>query len=475
MLNIAERLNSTKLKINHLIQKAIIFKEESNYKEAKKTWNEAEKLLSEGDKNNYWYTIKHNQAVTLKIMGDYPKALEIYNELENACDKGKEFGTYIAILSSKAACYTDRGDYKEALECLEKAITICKKQFGEEHHEYAGLLLHEGNIFSRQGEAEKALRNYNKAYLVAARIFGKDSLYCIPHKQNIANALMGLGTFEESKKLYEEIIVFYNEFESSIQFKRNVSIIHNLANCLVNMSKTCSELEEKKEYLCQALKKYNNVLIVRKEILGEQHVDYATTLNNIGNVYVEEKSFELAYHYHNKSAYILMKNYIQEQITANQIEFLSALDNFARIISYTGVFEYLIECKDSSDHVKNSIEVLKYIVSIQNKELIFSQMEKATIIGALQELIQEQNEIVVKPYALAYYLLTKLYKLHGQEVEAKQVLEEFAKAASVDADKVTQHLLAAAQKELPSVAMAVTSWVSRTSEDGLVVKGGRAI
>ena len=459
MLNIAERLNSTKLKINHLIQKAIIFKEESNYKEAKKTWNEAEKLLSEGDKNNYWYTIKHNQAVTLKIMGDYPKALEIYNELENACDKGKEFGTYIAILSSKAACYTDRGDYKEALECLEKAITICKKQFGEEHHEYAGLLLHEGNIFSRQGEAEKALRNYNKAYLVAARIFGKDSLYCIPHKQNIANALLALGKFEESKKLYEELIDFYNEFESDIQLKRNISIIHNLANCLVNMSKTCSELEEKKEYLCQALKKYNNVLIVRKEILGEQHVDYATTLNNIGNVYVEEKSFELAYHYHNKSAYILMKNYMQEQITAEQTEFLAALDNFVRIISYTDVFEYLIKCKDSRDHVKNSVEILKYIASIQNKELTYSQTEKATVVEPLKELLQKQNEIVVKPYSLAYYLLIKLYKIHGQEVEARQVLEGFGKAASVDRDKVTQYLLAAAQHELPAAA----SWVERVS------------
>jgi hypothetical protein len=104
--------------------------------------------------------------------------------------------------------------------------------------------------------------------------------------------------------------------------------------------------------------------------------------------------------------------------------------------------------------------------------LDYNQLKKATIIEPLQELLQKQGEIVVKPYSLAYYLLTKLYKIYGQEVEAKQVLEEFVKAASVDEDKVTQHLLSVAQKELPSVAIAPTSWVQRISGDELATKKG---
>jgi len=100
--------------------------------------------------------------------------------------------------------------------------------------------------------------------------------------------------------------------------------------------------------------------------------------------------------------------------------------------------------------------------------LAYSRIEKTTIIEPLQVLLREQEEIGVKPYALAYYLLIKLYKMHGQEVEARQVLEEFAKAASVDKDKVTQHLLAAAQQELSSVEIAApTSWVQRVTEDSL--------
>ena len=70
--------------------------------------------------------------------------------------------------------YNSLGEYSQAKELLEKALTIRKKIFGEDHADiatsYNGLAI----VYNSEGEHNQAKEFLEKALTIRQKIFGED-------------------------------------------------------------------------------------------------------------------------------------------------------------------------------------------------------------------------------------------------------------------------------------------------------------
>ena len=70
--------------------------------------------------------------------------------------------------------YNRLGQYNQAKELYEKALTICKKIFGEDHADVATSYNNLALVYNTLGEYNQAKELHEKALLVRKNIFGED-------------------------------------------------------------------------------------------------------------------------------------------------------------------------------------------------------------------------------------------------------------------------------------------------------------
>ena len=145
-----------------------------------------------------------------------------------------------------------------------------------------------------------------------------DQVKLIPHLQAFAKEIKYL--FQENRSIYS----------ISPEFRKTdiLQIYLFLAQALHYYC----ELEKAKEYHEWALK-------IQKEQLGANHVDVATSYNNLGTVYSDTGDLEKA-----KECYHWALKIQKEQLGANHVDVATSYNNLGTVYSDTGYLEKAKEC-----------------------------------------------------------------------------------------------------------------------------------
>ncbi len=133
-----------------------------------------------------------------------------------------------SLLFNTGYTLSDLGDYKNAISYYERALTVWKRIYTENHQVTATCLNNLGTIYSRLGNYGKAIEYYEKTLSVYTNVLGKDHEY--------------------------------------------------VATCLNNLGVAWADFDEPKN----AIGYYEEALTIWKVIYGEQHPQVATGLNNLG-------------------------------------------------------------------------------------------------------------------------------------------------------------------------------------------------
>ena len=68
------------------------------------------------------------------------------------------------------------GDYKKQLECIERALPIFEKQYGQDHIEYAIVLVDLRRAHGNLGEYKKQLECIERALPIYEKQYGQDHI-----------------------------------------------------------------------------------------------------------------------------------------------------------------------------------------------------------------------------------------------------------------------------------------------------------
>ena len=231
-----------------------------------------------------------------------------------------------------------------------------------------------------------------------------DRVKLIPHLKTFAKEIKYL--FQENRSIYS----------ISPEF-RETDILEIYLFLAPTLHYYC-ELEKAKEY-------YEWALIIQKEQLGANHVDVATSFNNLGNVYSHTGDLEKA-----KECYDWALEIKKEQLGANDVAVAAFYNNLGNVYSKTGDLEKAKECHNWALKIKkeqlgaNYVGVATSYKNLGNVYNMTGALEKAKeCYEWALEIEKEQLGANHVKVAGSYYNLGVVYITKGDLEKAKQYHE----------------------------------------------------
>lgn len=190
------------------------------------------------------------------------------------------------------------GNVEQALEFQNRALNICKTQFGEKSIKTAGIYNNIGLTYSGNDNA-KSLENYTKALNIYIAVYGEGAV-----KPSIAIAYNNIGIIYKQKNELNQSLDYFEKALILWQ-KINGDTHPTVAFTLSNIGQVFTERNsyiKATDYLTQSLNIYTKVF-------GRKHPEVANTLNLLGNVYEKQGKYSQSL------------DYFQQALVANSSSF----------------------------------------------------------------------------------------------------------------------------------------------------------
>jgi tetratricopeptide (TPR) repeat protein len=143
--------------------------------------------------------------------------------------------TYIAIrlLHHAGGYLQDYAHYDEAERFYQKALSLNKKIFGDEHRSVAATLYEIGVLYFRQGKYEDAEKLYLRALAIFEKILGDQPYYILNY---IPPTLDALGILYRNQQKYEKAMEFHcralkihKEVAGGVEYAPGAITLQNIA------------------------------------------------------------------------------------------------------------------------------------------------------------------------------------------------------------------------------------------------------
>ncbi len=340
---------------------------------------------------------------------------------------------YIAIcFNNLGLAYMKMGKYKESILFLEAALKIDIDCYGYINSNTATDLSNLGRVRKAlfvQKVLEKktvddsevlefcscAINCYKKAYNIDEKVFGIH-LDMSSYLKDIGIIYYTMTFFDKAIRSYEDAKNIYKEIYGSEQ--------HPIVIGMAMAIRILRQYQYKNDFSPDV----NQIEVYIK--LGDHYLSQLEVIKAIEHY---ERAIVLAPEQalvdHNLAC---CYNICNEQVLAIEcFERATNLSPTSAVFCEYGHFLYQLVNKTAPINrellEKAILQLIQTIKLADNTSIICCELEKPVIEEYLQQLIEEQGEIIVKPSCLAYYLLIKSHFILGHYLDAKQSLDNFEK------------------------------------------------
>lgn len=240
---------------------------------------------------------------------------------------GKTHQDYAVLLLDMSLFYQQRGDIKQAAEYGRRAVQVYQDNHLPKNEVYVTIACLAGGYYGLLDEYTTAYLYINDAYKVCLKVCGKSHPY-YPTLVRLFTKLEGqLGNYYLNQHNYEESIAHYRHGlilcdEAHGKNEQYAVLQNNLADVYKN-----------KGDFTNALTTHRESLALRKKLYGEQHYEYAVSLNNIATTYMEMGEEKQAI------PYLLQTKQILERLNKRDDFYATTLGNLGNLYHNLGNFK----------------------------------------------------------------------------------------------------------------------------------------
>ena len=238
-----------------------------------------------------------------------------------------------AIFSKIGNVYSDQGDFEKALEYHLRSLAIDEKVHGKEHPYGAISNSNIGSVYDDKGDYKKALEYYLRALGIFEKVLGKEHPSTATSYNNIGSVYSEQGDYKKALEYYLRSL--------AIQEKVHGKDHPDTAISYSNIGSVYSYQGDYKK----ALEYFLRGLVIFEKVHGKEHPDTATYYNNIGNVYSYQGDYKKALEYFLRGLVIFEKVHGKEHpdtatyynnignVYSNQGDYKKALEYFLRSLA----------------------------------------------------------------------------------------------------------------------------------------------
>ena len=255
----------------------------------------------------------NNLAELYPAMGEYAKAEPLFQEALRIRQKvlGQNIPTRRPSLNNLAVLYQAMGEYAKAEPLLQEALRIRQKVLGPEHPDTAASLNNLAVLYQAMGEYAKAEPLYQEALRIRQKVLGPEHPDTATSLNNLAVLYRAMGEYAKAEPLYQEALrIRQKVLGQNIPTRRPASITWPCCTGLWASTPKPNRSTRKRSgsgrrFLGQNIptrrrasitwpcctriwastpkpnRSYQEALRIRQKVLGPEHPDTATSLDNL--------------------------------------------------------------------------------------------------------------------------------------------------------------------------------------------------
>jgi len=390
----AQDITSDTTLANNYFEKAVIFKDSTQYDSAIVYFEKASilyqkyklwrKYLQSETKHGECYQKQRqfNQTIAIIKPAIEKSLLHINVNDTIVADVYHILGLHYYYLS----------EFDKTIFYWDKTLQIRIELLGEKHTSVANSYNNIGIIYRIENEYDLALRNYFKALQIRKELLGEKHT-------DLAGSYNSIGIAYWEKSEYD--LALQNYFKALQIWKEQFGEKHSLVSTSYNNIGIV--YADKNEYDL-SLQYYFKSLQIKKELLGEKHSSIATSYNNIGTIYRVESEYDLALQYGFKALQIDI-----ELLGEKHMSVASDYYNIAGIYADKNEYDLSLQYLFKSIQIRKELLGEKHISVVNNYlgigivysnqneyDLALQYYFKALQIG--KELLGEKHTTVANSY-----------------------------------------------------------------------------
>jgi CHAT domain-containing protein/Tfp pilus assembly protein PilF len=310
----------------------------------------------------------------------------------------------IAYLFEKAFHLYEDGQYKDAIDSFAQVCEIVEQKFGERHPAYADSLNTLAAIYIDMGDYTKAEPLCQKALEIQGRVLGENHSDYADSLNTLAAIYIDMGDYTKAESLCQKALEIrqrdpyvhakswlgnrYDSFWDSgpkilgENHSDYADSLNTLAAIYIDMGNYT-----KAEPLCQ------KALEIRQEILGENHPDYADSLDNLAALYHKMGNYTKAEPLYQKALEIRRK-----VLGENHPDYADSLDSLATlyvaISRQSQALDLLRESVSAEDKVVDQV----FSIASDRQRMSFIKQLQTTLHVFLSLVFQKlpQDQIAIQ-------------------------------------------------------------------------------
>lgn len=392
-----------------------------NYRQLK-DWKNAEKYLLNALNNSIklfgtneleYITVIESLGLLYMNISDYEKS-EFYlsknvEVFENSF--GNQSIEYSDALLNLSQLYAVKGDFAAARMSNKESIEILKKNYGSTSAEVASGIIAFAALLDDIGEVDSAVY-YNKLAIEILQKLPSEKLLLSIAIGNLGNCYNTLSRWKDANFCYSESLKIKSEIGDTLE---------NYAIVLMNQGVLLLNLNNVRE----AQKKLFEAFAIQQRLIGIDHIETATTMQNIASTLCDQGKYDEAFYYLNQT-----REVIANLVGKNHPKYAKILIAIGNVYSQKGdtknaIGSYLesLQVYENSIGLKNQVaaDIYYNLGNIYFEENNFKQSKKAYLksLEITKELNQGYNNntsIFVQLATVSSYLNeTNLFERYTEE------------------------------------------------------------
>lgn len=261
-----------------------IYAEQGKQKEARQCY---EKAIAVGDtvklrQHPLYVTVMYDLALLYMEQKSWEKAIPLLRKvcIIRTSSLGLQDQATMEAWFSLAVASIQQRNWQRAKTAYQHALPVCEKLLGEEHAITLDHLECSATVLRHLGELTEAKHNLQRVLEIRERDLSYQHLSIVPCLNGLARIALVQEQFTEALALLERAQCIYANQPEDLTF---ATVLDTLAS-----------IETAQQQYSQAISTYTRALELRRQILGEEHVDLVENLNNLAGLYLKRKEYHQA-------------------------------------------------------------------------------------------------------------------------------------------------------------------------------------